>query len=583
MTFILQAVSGLCFVAAAACVLVSLFSYKEKLTNLRASLKNPSGGKSVVLRRREVSVGKAKTNDVVLNAEDVSRDHAVLCMRKNNWYVCDTYSKAGTKVNGETINGRTQIYDGDRLSFGSVSLIFDAPDNLAPAERLEISNDGSLPVSKRKKAELERSKIAAQQRREQLEQIKKRRRRENRLTFKAKHSHARFILSGLAMLFATVFQLINGYTVLKETYSPQLFICLAGIFALEWVYFFFNTQVFRRRGEIEILAFLFTSVGMMITGSVYPERVVMQGATALAGFVFFVFFGWFASDLQRVNDMRIPVGAGCLLLLAATLVVGTTVNGAKNWIFLGSFSIQPSEFAKVAFIYVGAATLEKLQSARSITLYTVFAVACVGLLFLMRDFGTALIFFATYVFIAFMRSGDFKTIFFVCAAAALGAVLILYFKSYILQRFEVYRHVWDDMNDAGYQQTRTLIYSASGGLFGVGPGRGELRGIFAATEDLVFGMLCEEFGMVTAFTVPVSYCVIALCCAKKAKTSMSAFYTIASICASGMILVQTALNVFGVTDFLPLTGVTLPLLSRGGSSMAATWGLLAFIKLNNSR
>ena len=570
--FLLRVLSNLSFVASVTVVLISLFSYKSKLKNLHAGLKNTASGKTIQLKRSEVSIGKAKSNDIVLPYDDVSRDHAVVCCRKNNWYVCDTYSKAGTTVNGQPVNGREHIYNGDIIG-------------LAPAERIAPVTDGSLPVSKRKKAELDRRQTEAELRSAELERIKKLRKKENRLTFRAKHSTATYGLLWLGMILASVFQLINGFTVLSNTFSTQLLISLAGLFALEWVYFIFNTQIFRQRGEIEAIAFLFTSVGMMITGSVYPDRVVMQSLTALAGFFLFIALDHFGKDLKMVNELRIPAAVVCVLLLVGTLAVGTTINGAKNWIFLGPFSVQPSEFAKVAFIFVGAATLEKLQSARSITLYTVFAVGCIGCLFLMRDFGTALIFFATYIFIAFMRAGDFKTIFFICAAAALGAVLILIFKSYIMKRFAVYRHIWepDNINDAGFQQTRVLIYSASGGLFGLGPGKGLLRDIFAATEDLVFGMLCEEFGMLTAFAIPLTYCATALCCAWKSRTALSSFYTIASLCAMGMILTQTALNVFGVTDFLPLTGVTLPLLSRGGSSMAATWGLLAFVKLNNER
>lgn len=202
----------------------------------------------------------------------------------------------------------------------------------------------------------------------------------------------------------------------------------------------------------------------------------------------------------------------------------------------------------------------------------------------MSDFGTALIYFATFLLIAFLRSGDMRTIVLVCTAAVIGVIIILTMKSYILNRFMSYRHIWEHMYDSGgYQQTRVLIYSASGGLFGVGLGNGYLRDIFAATEDLIFGLVCEELGMLTAFLIVITLIILAFASAYNAKYARSSFFTIAACASAGMIIVQTALNIFGVTDFLPLTGVTLPFVSRGGSSMICSWGLLAFMKAADSR
>jgi len=177
-----------------------------------------------------------------------------------------------------------------------------------------------------------------------------------------------------------------------------------------------------------------------------------------------------------------------------------------------------------------------------------------------------------------MRSGDIKKILLICAAAAVGAVAIVIFKPYVANRFMTYRHIWEYMDSGGYQQTRVLIYSASGGLFGVGLGNGQLRNVFAATEDLVFGVLCEEFGIILAFTVALTYVAFAFYSIKMAKTARSTFYSIAACAAAGLMLFQAGLNIFGVTDLLPLTGVTLPFVSRGGSSMLSSWGLLAYLK-----
>lgn len=139
------------------------------------------------------------------------------------------------------------------------------------------------------------------------------------------------------------------------------------------------------------------------------------------------------------------------------------------------------------------------------------------------------------------------------------------------------------MDEGGYQQTRTLIYSASGGLFGLGLGNGELRNIFAAAEDLVFGVVSEEFGLIMSFMIPITYCIIAIWVIVNAKKAKSTFYTLAGVGAIAMILFQTMLSIFGITDLLPLTGVTLPFISKGGSSIISCFCLLSFIKSIDTR
>ena len=157
------------------------------------------------------------------------------------------------------------------------------------------------------------------------------------------------------------------------------------------------------------------------------------------------------------------------------------------------------------------------------------------------------------------------------------------FKPYIITRFSAWRHVWEHINDTGYQQTRVLTYAASGGLLGLGLGKGCLKYIFAAPSDLVFGMLCEEWGLILAVIILFSIAFLGIYSRKASVKSRSAFYSIAACCASGMIVFQMIMNVFGVVDILPLTGVTLPFVSQGGSSLISVWGLLAFIKASDER
>ena len=385
------------------------------------------------------------------------------------------------------------------------------------------------------------------------------------------------------MLFViTLFQITCLFALVAksaEEYRASIILTFAIYIAVEYLYFIIAGLGLKRKGfEVELIAFLLTSIGLSITASVYPDKAIKQLVAVLIGVSGFILLQWLLRDLKMVMALRIPAAIVGVGALAFTLAFATFTNGAKNWLYIGGISIQPSEFVKAVFIFVGAATLEKLQSNKSLTKYIIFAFACVGSLFLMSDFGTALIFFFTFVVISFMRSGDIRTLFLVCTVVLMGGLLVLLFRPYVANRFAAYGHVWEYFDTSGYQQTRAMIYSASGGLFGVGLGNGELRDIFAATEDLVFGVVCEEFGMIMAGAILLSYVALLVYSIRHSKYARSSFYAIAACAAAALMLFQAGLNVFGVNDILPMTGVTLPFISRGGSSVIACWLLLAFIK-----
>lgn len=407
---------------------------------------------------------------------------------------------------------------------------------------------------------------------------------------KSMRTKYRQVDAGLILGLLTIFQVLSSIPacVHENKLSMKNVLCFLGYIAMEWVYTFVMTAFFKKKNfEIECIAFFLCGIGMVVTSSIYPDGLLKQLIAIIAGLVIYIFLVWLLKDVRRVMKMRVFIGIISLGGLAGSFVLIRaffgSINGAYNWMTIGGFSFQPSEIVKIAFIYVGAATLEKLQSSRSVIKYYIYAVGCVGVLFLMRDFGTALIFFFTFIVISFLRSGDVRSIAFVCTGALLGAGLIIFLKPTVASRFAVYRHIWEQIDASGYQQTRTIIYSLSGGLFGVGIGNGKLRHIFASTTDLAWGVVCEEMGLLIGFMIVIAFAVLTIYSVRVAKSSPSTFYAIACIGACSMLLFQVCLNIFGITDILPLTGVTLPFVSRGGSSMMCSWGLFAFIKAADLR
>lgn len=484
----------------------------------------------------ENAIGRSTVNDVCLAFPAVSRRHAVLSKTKEGWRLRDARSKGGVTVNGEPVEKIAWLEFGDRVEFGGVPFRFEAARPCDMPEEL-------VPLGKKKAARAKKEPSAVP-----------------------------------ALFFLNVFQLLAALSLLvhyAENIPLALPLCFLGLIAVEWVYF----GVQRLRGiGVEILAFFLATVGLCVAASAVPASLFKQFAALLLGLAMFWVLSFLLKDIDRTMKLRYLVGGLAVALLAANLIFGEKRGGAQNWINLGFVTVQPSEFVKVAFIFAGCATLERLMTTRNTLLFIAFSGVCIGPLFLMRDFGTAAIFFVAMLIIAYMRSGDWKTIALFSALAVVGAVVIIACMPYVASRFAYYRHAWEFPSDYGYQQTRTMIAIASGGLFGLGGGNGNLDLVAAADTDLVFGFVSEEWGLLVALCCAACLLFFAVYAARRASHASSAYYAIAACAASGMFLFQAALNIFGSTDLLPLTGVTFPLVSNGGSSMAASFAMLAFIK-----
>ena len=334
---------------------------------------------------------------------------------------------------------------------------------------------------------------------------------------------------------------------------------------------------------MEILAFFLTTLGLSVVATSTPEDIFKEIILIVMGIVLFFMVGWWLRDLERSKKYRLTVAIVALIFLILNLLVSRVTNGAKNWILLGGFSIQPSEIVKVAYIYVGAATLDRLFQKRNLIVFIGFSAICVMALALMGDFGTALIFFATFLVISFMRSGSFATVALAITGAGLAGFLVLSIKPYIAQRFATWGHAWQDIYGAGYQQTRAMSAAASGGMFGKGAGSGWLKDIVAANTDMVFGVICEENGLLIALCALLAIVVLAFFAVRSAQHGRSSYYVIAACATVSMLMVQMSLNVFGSMDILPFTGVTFPFVSKGGTSLLSCWMLLAFVKASDTR
>ena len=356
-----------------------------------------------------------------------------------------------------------------------------------------------------------------------------------------------------------------------------------GIVLCQWILYIFYCMIHRKSFEVETIAFFLCTMGIAAISTVKPAETVKQLASMFIGVVTFLVLGWSLRDLERAKVCRYLAVAAGVGFLIVTLVFGTEVYGAKCWIIIGGMSLQPSELSKVCFVYAGASTMDRIMSKRNLILFIAYSVLVCGLLALMNDFGTALIFFCAFLVIAYLRSGSMGTVALAITALGFAGVIALKIAPHALQRFATWRHVWEDPLVGGYQQTRALMCIASGGLFGLGPEGGLLQYVFAADSDIVFATIGEEWGLIMAVMTVLCIVALGIFPMRTARVARSSFYSIGGCTAASILVIQTILNCLGTLDILPFTGVTFPFVSNGGTSMIGAWGLLAFVKAADTR
>ena len=495
-------------------------------------------GKKYALTHWENVIGRSKSSDVCIDSPAISRNHAVLTRYDDgSWTITDADSKNGIQVNGKTVT-ICALEEQDVINIGGIEM------NL-------------LPVTKKQEA------LQAQLR-----------------------TRTGGFSSVVNLLLLTIFQclvclgfLIGG----SEEHALAIVQGFGGIVACQWALLIFYGLISRSSFDVETVAFFLCTMGMAVLASQKPGEASKQLIAMVLGIAVFLTVGWSLRDLERAKRFRylaVALGIGFLLI---TLLIGEEQHGAKAWIRIAGMTIQPSELSKVCFVYAGASTMDRIMNKRNLILFIGYSIAICGCLALMNDFGTALIFFVAFLVIAYMRSGSVGTVGLACTSLGFAGVIAVKIAPHALRRFTIWRHIWEDPYDLGYQQTRAIMCLASGGLFGLGAGRGLMKNVFAADSDVVFASVAEEWGLILAVMTVVCIAVLAVFAVRTTTMARSSFYAIGGCTAAAILVTQAILNALGTVDVLPLTGVTFPFLSNGGSSMIGAWGLLAFIKAADTR
>lgn len=278
--------------------------------------------------------------------------------------------------------------------------------------------------------------------------------------------------------------------------------------------------------------------------------------------------------VRHWNWIVYAVMAGAALLLALPLAIGTEQNGATNWIRVGGVSMQPSELTKLALLLV----LSYFMSRRKFLPWFLFSLYCLGVLMLQKDLGTALIYYFTALFLYYACSGNLLLTGAGLVGAAGASVLGYTMFAHVKRRVAIWKNPWLYSETSGYQIVQMLMAIASGGLFGVGLGLGAPRVIPVYFTDCIFAVICEQFGVLFGVLVLVMYAILILRGTAVASSARHGFHGLLAFGATAMLGLQTFVIIGGVLKLIPLTGVTMPFVSYGGTSMVSCMGLIGLIQ-----
>lgn len=271
--------------------------------------------------------------------------------------------------------------------------------------------------------------------------------------------------------------------------------------------------------------------------------------------------------LMKLQWLYAVLGIG---ILAYVMLFGVVKYGSKNWVSIAGTLIQPSEFVKILYVFFVAAALAEAENFRRIVLVTGLAAAHVLILVLEKDLGAALIYFITYVIMLYVATGRSFYLFGGLAGGSVASVAAYHLFPHVQVRVSAWLNPWASIDNSGYQVAQSLFAMGTGGWFGMGLGKGLPTVIPVGKTDFIFAGISEEFGGIFALLIILLYVTCFVMFVTISLKAKEPFYKLVSLGLSVMFIVQIFLCIGGVIKFIPSTGVTLPLISYGGSSVLST-------------
>lgn len=322
-----------------------------------------------------------------------------------------------------------------------------------------------------------------------------------------------------------------------------------------------------------LLALGFIMVLRLSPGNAFKQFIIVVVGTVAAFFVPAIMRK--RSFLIKIRYVLAVLG---ILMLGVTLVLGRTTWGANISVDIAGFSFQPSEFVKLIYVVFVAAMLTKAKEFKYVIISAIIAAVHVLILVASNDLGAALIFFVVYLVMLYVGTGQLRYLIAGLVTGSGAAVFAYKMFSHVRTRVAAWRDPWSIIDNGGYQITQSLFAIGTGGWFGMGLYQGLPNKIPVAVKDFVFAAISEEYGMIFAI------CVILVCFScfigmmRIASRSRDVFYKLIAVGFGVLYIFQCFLTIGGVTKFIPATGVTLPFVSYGGSSILCSLIMFAMVQ-----
>ncbi len=339
--------------------------------------------------------------------------------------------------------------------------------------------------------------------------------------------------------------------------------------------------------------FLLSGVGIAFVTRLAPDLAANQVMWLFISVAAMVATLFFVRNLDRLADYKYTLGLVGVILLVLPMIIGTEKNGSKLWLAFGGLSFQPGELAKILIVLFLAFYLASNREALSVTAHRVgpfriprfrmllplFIMWGISLLIVIfeRDLGSALLFFMYFVVMLYVATGRWSYVFIAIGLLIVGFFLCYNLFSHVKVRVNIWLDPWSDPQNSGYQIVQSLYSIADGDLVGSGIGKGLPTLIPFVESDFLFSAIAEETGLLGASAIIILYmlfCVRGFATAARAKSDSSAF---AAVGLTTVIGFQAFLIIAGVTKLLPLTGVTLPFMSQGGSSLLSSFIIVGLL------
>ena len=344
---------------------------------------------------------------------------------------------------------------------------------------------------------------------------------------------------------------------------------------------------FYPQGDKFLITFacILSVIGIAILYRLDTSVAIKQLILFAIGVVIFIALVVAIPDIREFVKYKKIYMIATLLIMPIALLAHQEVYGATNWVTIGGFSIQPSEFGKITFVIYLASALHDYEDKNNIiedfkqlwqpALIVMYSLGC---LVIQKDLGSALIFFGIALAMLYVATGKKKYVLIALVLFVFGSIISYKLFPHVRERVIIWQNPWKYSDTTGYQIVQGLYSISSGGMFGSGLGQGYPGFVPVNTSDLIFAVICEELGMVFGLGIMIIYFLFFYRGMRAAFRVTDRFSMLNTVGFSAMIACQVLVIIGGVFAVIPLTGITLPLISAGGSSIITMFFALAILQ-----